>query len=386
MAARDPGYDAIVVGARCAGSPLAMLLARSGRRVLLVDRAHFPSDTMSTHFIQVSGVARLERWGLLDGLRATGCPPVRAGAIDFGGEPLEAETAVGELEGNFAPRRTVLDKLLVDAAVAAGAELREGVVVTGLLRDGERVTGIEGRDAAGRTFIERAGIVVGADGRHSTIASLVEAQPYLHVPTLGCGYYSYWSGVECDRAELFFRDTRFSVAFPTNDGLTTIAVGYPLDEWQDARRRPEEKLLETLDEMGTLGERVRAGRREAKLVGLRDAPNFLRTPYGPGWALAGDAGYHKDPIPAQGISDAFRDAELLARAIGDIHTERATEAGALAVYHEARDVFARPMFEATVKISSYTVAPVDRAQKFLELAMMQAEDMTGPAEVGTGAS
>ena len=369
-------YDAIVVGARCAGSPLAMLLARDGHRVLVVDRAMFPSDTISTHFIQISGVGRLARWGLLDELRATGCPAIEIGALDFGGEPLEAETHSGtSLPGSFAPRRTVLDKLLVDAARASGAEVREGAFVDSLLRDGDRVTGVEGRDEDGRSFRAGARVVVGADGRNSMVAREVGADAYDARPSVSWGYYGYWSGMDCDRAEIYLRERRFSVAFPTHDGLTTVAVGFPMEEFEDIRHDSEKKVLETLDEMGTLGERVRGGRREGRLVGLRENPNFLRTPSGPGWALVGDAGYHKDPTPAQGISDAFRDAELLAGTLNDVLSGNAAEHDAFGRYHAARDERAKPMLDATMKMSSFSVPPPDRGQAFIELLMMQLDDL-----------
>src|SRR5438093_9868178 len=156
-------YDAIVVGARCAGSPTAMLLARKGYRVLLLDKASFPSDTLSVHYIHQPGVARLKRWELLDRVVASNCPPVHRLVIDFGpfalaGAPPPAD---GVAEG-YAPRRTILDQILAEAAVAAGAELREHISVDEVLTDGERVVGIRGRAAGGATVTEKARVVIGA--------------------------------------------------------------------------------------------------------------------------------------------------------------------------------------------------------------------------------
>lgn len=126
-------FDAIVVGARCAGSPTAMLLARRGYRVLLLDRARFPSDTISTHWIWPPGVACLKRWGLLDRVVASNCPPIRSLGLDLGAFVLTGVLpAVEGVDEMYAPRRTVLDKLLLDAAAEAGAEVREGFAVTGL--------------------------------------------------------------------------------------------------------------------------------------------------------------------------------------------------------------------------------------------------------------
>ena len=369
-------YDAIVVGARCAGSPLAMLLARGGHRVLVVDRSTFPSDTISTHFIQISGVGRLARWGLLDELRRTDCPAIEIGVLDFGGEPLEAETHSGtSLPGSFAPRRTVLDKILVDGARAAGAEVREGTFVDKLIRDGDRVIGVHAHDEGGESFSATARVVVGADGRNSIVAREVDAETYVSHPSVSWGYYGYWSGVECTRAEIFLRPRRFSVAFPTNHGLTLVAVGFPMEEFQAVRQDSEKRFLDALDDMGTLGERVRAGTREERLVGLRENPNFMRTPFGPGWALVGDAGYHKDPTPAQGISDAFRDAELLAGALDEVLTGATPEHEALTRYHAARDDRAKPMLDATMRMSSFDVPPPERGQAFIELLMLQVDDL-----------
>src|SRR5690349_11462940 len=141
-------YDAIVVGARCAGSPTAMLLARKGYRVLLLDRASFPSDTLSVHYIHQPGVAALARWGLLETVIATGCPPVRQQRIDLGPFALVgAPSPADGIADAYAPRRTVLDTILIEAAAAAGAEVRQRFSVQEILMDGERVTGIRGRDA-----------------------------------------------------------------------------------------------------------------------------------------------------------------------------------------------------------------------------------------------
>src|SRR5712692_5140616 len=214
-------YDAIVVGARCAGSPTTMLLARKGYSVLLLDKASFPSDTMSTHFIHLPGVVRLKRWGLLERLVATGCPPIEGATLHFGevafSPPIPATLPPDVPPQTFCPRRTILDKLLVDAAVEAGAELRLGFSVTGLLADGERVTGVRGRHE-GRTVEEQARIVIGADGLHSKVAQLVMAPEYDTIPSLTFAYYSYWSGVPLDGSQLYFFDEVGMLAFPTHQG------------------------------------------------------------------------------------------------------------------------------------------------------------------------
>ena len=174
----NTAYDAIVVGARCAGSPTAMLLARKGYRVLVVDRATFPSDTVSSHVVHPMGAAALARWGLLDRLAATGCPPIHTYAFDFGPFTLSGSPATTEAQVAYCARRTVLDKLLVDAAAEAGAEIREGSTVEELLIEDGRVTGINVRSKGGETVRERARVVVGADGRHSRVAEAVRPDQY----------------------------------------------------------------------------------------------------------------------------------------------------------------------------------------------------------------
>jgi len=354
-------YDAIVVGARCAGSATAMLLARKGLRVLLVDRVTFPSDTLSTHFIHVSGVAALERWGVLGQVRASGCPPIQEMRLDFGPFVLQGRPpAAGATTEMFCCRRTVLDKILVDAAVASGVELREGVAAQELLRgDDGSVQGIRGMGADGE-LVAHAPLVVGADGRHSFVAKAVEAPAYEAVESLTCAFYSYWSGVDCDRASLYPRPGRAIASMPTNDGLTCIYVAAPRSEFHDFRADVEGQFKAAL-EMTELGERVAYGHREERFRGTADLPNFLRKPWGDGWALVGDAGCHKDPVPAQGITDAFRDAELLADAAAS-GLSTGLLADALAGYHAARDAVEVPRYRFALQLASMEPPDAEFAQ------------------------
>ncbi|MGH2718595.1 MAG: NAD(P)/FAD-dependent oxidoreductase [Actinomycetota bacterium] len=352
----EPSYDAIVVGARCAGSPTAMLLAQAGWRVLLVDRATFPSDTLSTHLIQPQGIAALQRWGLLDPVVATGCPPMPAVRYQFG--PVVIEGRPRPVAGNsltYAPRRTVLDKLLVDAACRAGAELWDSTVVEGLLWDGGAVTGVRLRRGEARAVEVHAPVVIGADGRNSLVAASVHAPAYDEQPAHAVAYYSYWAGLPTrGRVEMYpLRHHRrgWGVA-ETNDALTMVVVGWPVAEMVAHRHDFERTYLQALELVPTFAERVGGAERVTRIRGCT-TPNFFRRPFGPGWSLVGDAGYTKDPITAQGISDAFLDAERCALALVEWRSGGRDFAGALAAYQEDRDRRARPMYEFTQRIASW---------------------------------
>jgi len=345
-------YDVIVVGARCAGSPTAMLLARKGHRVLLIDKASFPSDTLSAHYIHQPGVAKLHRWGLLDKVVASGCPPVERQIFDVGPFALTGSPPPAEgIRVGYAPRRTILDKILLDAAVEAGVEVRENFSVEEIVSDGERVTGIRGRPQGGRLVQEEARITVGADGMHSKIAQMVSAPAYSEQPASACTYYTYWSNVPMPTVELYPRPDRMVVAAPTNDGLTMIIIYWPKTDFTKVRADIEGQYMQALDMVPSFAERVRAGSRAERFRGSAELSGFLRRPYGSGWALVGDAGYHKDPITAQGITDGFRDAELLADAIGDMFAGRSPIQDGLAGYEQKRNEAVMPMYQLTCDLA-----------------------------------
>jgi 2-polyprenyl-6-methoxyphenol hydroxylase-like FAD-dependent oxidoreductase len=335
-----------------------MLLARAGYRVLLLDRASFPSDSMSTHLIHPPGVASLERWGLLDELAATGCPAIRSYSFDFGPFKL-AGTPHGHdgVSMAYAPRRILLDNLLVEAAVRAGAELREGFTVEEVLIEDGRVTGIAGRSRDGTRSTELARVVVGADGVHSLIAEEVGASYYHDRPTLAACYLAYFSGVPTDGFEAFIRPQRGWAVIPTHDDLTVIGVEWPRHEFEANRTDVEGAYMQTLDLSPDFAARVRAGQRESRFIGTGYLPNYFRQSYGAGWALVGDAGYHKDPCTAMGISDAFRDAERLAAALDDALTGRQPFEHAMAAYQHGRDEKAMPMLEFTCQLASFEPPP-----------------------------
>jgi 2-polyprenyl-6-methoxyphenol hydroxylase-like FAD-dependent oxidoreductase len=355
LGAMTDNYDAIVIGARCAGSPTAMLLARRGHRVLLLDRATFPSDTMSTHLVHPPGVAALERWGLLERLEATGCPPVETYSFDVG--PLRIAGSPRPIDGiahACAPRRTVLDQLLVDAAVEAGAELREGFTVDEVLTGDGAVTGMRGHGVTAR-----ARVVIGADGIHSKVAKTVRPTEYHVRRSQSAIYYAYWSDLPVGGNEVTIlpEQRRGWGAAPTHDDLTVIPFGWPIEEFHANRGDIERHFFAAVDLVPEFAERVRAATRESRFIGTAETPGYFRTPYGPGWALVGDAGYHKNPITAMGINDAFRDAELVADALDDTFCGRRSYDDAMADYQQTRDREALPVYEFTDEFAQLRPPP-----------------------------
>ncbi len=355
-------YDAIVVGARCAGSPTAMLLARKGYRVLVIDRASFPSDTVSTHFIHAPGVAALQRWGLLDQVIESNCPPVDTYSFDFG--PITISGTPRPSDGiatAYAPRRTVLDKVLVDAAACAGAEVRERFTLDEVMVEEGTVVGIRGHGEDGGSVIERARVVIGADGRNSQVAKAVSSGEYNDKPMLMWAYYTYWSGLPIDSFSTTVRPDRGWAAFPTNDELTLLVVGWPNAESSAYKSDVEANYLKTLELAPAFAEQVRGAKREERFAGGA-VPNYFRKPYGPGWALVGDAGYNKDPITAQGISDAFHDAERCTDALDAAFTGERAYADVMADYHQTRDTNALAIYEFTTQLATLEPPPPEMQQ------------------------
>lgn len=358
-------YDVIVVGARCAGAPTAMLLARLGHRVLLVDRATFPSDTISTHLIHPPGLAALERWGLLDRVVGTGCPAIDIYAFDLGPFVIAGSPAGEGLDVSYAPRRTVLDKILVDAAAESGAEVREGFTVEEILFDGGTVTGIKGHGKDGRTATFQARIVVGADGLHSTVAKATAATAYAERPKINAYYYTYWAGLPMyGQFEAFDREDRAFAAWPTNDDLTMVISAWPMRDFETNRGDIEGNYHATLARAPAFAERVAKATQAERFVGMA-IPNYFRKPYGPGWILVGDAGYLKDPITAQGIQDAFRDAERCTRALDDVLAGRRPFDEAMRSCQEARDSEVMSMYEFTAEFATLEPPPPEMQELLL---------------------
>ena len=346
-------YDAIIVGSRIAGAATGMLLARNGFRVLIVDRTKLPSDTISTHIVWQHGVNRLIDWGLGESLRQLGAPAVDKMTVDFGAFSLTgALPAVGRAAYAYAPRRTKLDPMLLAAAGCAGAEVRDCFTVEEVVFDGDRVVGIRGRDRSGATVTEHARIVVGADGLYSTVARDVKPIEYNSKPPLACWYYSYWSGLARDRPCLYSRPHSTFGAIPTNDGLICLAVAWPQQRFLEIKTDIERQYLAALDAAPEFKEEVLSARREERFYGTGHVPNYYRKPYGQGWALVGDAGYHKDPVLAQGISDALRDSGLLAEALRDVFSGLAAWNTAMERYEMARNTAVKEIYEMNAAFAS----------------------------------
>jgi 2-polyprenyl-6-methoxyphenol hydroxylase-like FAD-dependent oxidoreductase len=366
-------YDAIVVGARCAGSPTAMLLARQGHRVLMVDRATFPSDTVSTQLLHPPAIAALRRWDVLDDVLASGCPPIDSYTFDFGPVTVTG-TAHAASDGgrtSYAPRRIVLDKVLVDGAVDAGVEMWEGFTVDEVVIEGDTVVGIRGRGASGEKTAARAKVVVGADGVNSRVAAAVDAEAYNCKPVLEWAAYSYWQGLPVNGMETIVRPDRGFAAMPTNDDLTLVLVGWPADEAAAYRSDVEGNFLATLELSPEFAERVHAGARVDRFHG-GGVPNVMRIPYGPGWVLVGDAGYSKDPITAQGMLDAFADAERIAAGLHGAFTGEITFQEAMSAAHAARDAHAMPIYEFTTSLATLHPPPPEMQQLLAAIGGNQA--------------
>jgi 2-polyprenyl-6-methoxyphenol hydroxylase-like FAD-dependent oxidoreductase len=359
-------YDAIIVGARCAGAPTAMLLARRGFKVLLVDKVTFPSDTISTHILWPRGAEILRRWGLLQRLAGTGLPPIcRWMTFDVG--PFALRGTIPDANdgmGGFCPRRTVLDSLLVDAAAESGADIREGFSVDGLLMANDTVVGIRGHGKGGRPVEERARVVIGADGVNSLVARAVRAPEYDTRPVAACAYYSYFSGVRQDDLELYVRDHYAFGGAPTNGGLHLVMVNWPTSDFTTVRGDVDGHVWRALSGAPDFATRVRAGRREEKWYGTAGVPGYFRKPYGDRWALVGDASYNRDPITAQGISDAFIDADMLAEALGTWLSGEGTFDELMSAHESARNERVRPMYEFTTHLAALEPPPPEMRALF----------------------
>ena len=343
-------YDVVIAGGRVAGAATALLLARQGLRVLVVDPVPPQRDALSTHALMRAGVVQLHRWGLLDRIRAAGTPKIRTTVFHYGNDaitiPIKASDGV---DGLYAPRRRVLDPVLAEAAAEAGAQMAYGFAVADLVRDGEgRVIAAVVEGPGGRRSVA-AELVVGADGVRSRVARLVDA-PIEHRGRHCCAtIYGYWPSPYPESYHWYFADGGSAGLIDTNDGFGCLFAALPADDFARESRHGLDRLHRRIvarvapDLMPT----VDAGPPAGRLRAFPGIPGFMRRSAGPGWALVGDAGYFKDPATAHGITDALRDAELLAEAVVS------PAAGALPVYQERRDAVARGLHDVTDRIASF---------------------------------
>jgi flavin-dependent dehydrogenase len=361
-------HDAVIVGARAAGAATALLLARLGHDVVLLDRAVFPADTMSTHQIARTGVVQLHRWGLLAAVLDSGAPAIRQ--VTFTTDDVSVVRTIKDKAGVdllVAPRRYILDTLVAEAAERAGAGVRYGVTVSGVRRDDSgRITGVFGVGPDGDAVAFDARFVIGADGLRSRVARSVGANTIEDRGDSGAVQYAYYHGLDWNGIELIVADRALTGVFPTHDGEACIWVCRPSADAHQARRAatsPEEAFTTTLAHTAPdLSARLRSARRTSAVIGMLRTPNLIRQAHGPGWALVGDAGYHRDAVTGHGISDAYRDAELLADAVDQALRGETDEAIALASYQQQRDTALREIFDLTCALASYPPVP-----EFVEL-------------------
>lgn len=353
-------HDVIVVGGRCAGAATAMLLAAQGLGVLVLDRAALPSDCLSTHAIARGGVVQLARWGLLDAVIASGAPEIRTVSFHLG-DGAVVERTVKDAAGVdvlLAPRRYVLDDILVSAAIDAGARFETEVSVNGVLTDeAGRVTGVTTRDRDGSVRERRSSFVVGADGVHSRIARAVGAGMVDERPSEGATHYAYVAGLDADGFEFHVGPDAFAGVFPTHDGECNVWVCCPADDagiGADDRTGDFTALLQRV--APSLANRVGRARVTSPVRGAVRLPNHVRAASGSAWALVGDAGYHRDPITGHGITDAFRDADLLARRMGPALRGEVGEGEAMAAYAHERYRALSPIFDVTCRLAAYPPA------------------------------
>jgi flavin-dependent dehydrogenase len=379
-------HDVVIVGARVAGAATGLLLARLGYDVVVVDRAVLPSDTISTHSISRSGVVQLHRWGLLRKVLDSGAPAIQQ--VTFHGpdgattRSIKQRSGVGYL---VAPRRQALDTIVATAARQAGADLRLGLTVTAVRHSEGRVVGVSGYDIEGTPVEIAARYVVGADGLRSQVARSVNARLTEAHHANGATQYAYYAGPAWEGIEFFVAERSLAGVFPTNGGEACIWVCSPTADAKAIRQQSgsrEAAFAEYLRRSAPqLAERLHGARRTSPVSGMLRMPNQLREAVGPGWALVGDAGYHRDAVTGHGISDAFRDAELLATAL-----DRALRGDQTAMvgYHRRRDAALREMFDLTRALAAYPPLPM-----FVELhkrvsAVIEKEAATLAARPGPG--
>jgi 2-polyprenyl-6-methoxyphenol hydroxylase-like FAD-dependent oxidoreductase len=350
-------YDVVVVGARVAGASTAMLLARAGLKVALLDRGDYGTDTLSTHALMRAGVLQLSRWGVLDEVAAAGTPPVDKTLFHYGdGDMVQVSIRSSRgVDALYAPRRYVIDRVLVDAAAAAGVDVYHGVTVTEVLQSDGRVTGVRGTSRTGAPLTVHARMCVGADGIRSVVAQQVGARVEQQAAARAAVLYRYHADFCIAGYEWAYGDGAAAGMIPTNDGLACVFVSTTPERMRTLRAEGTERAFAEIFAVAAPDQvsRLRLSTPTGRTFGWAGVPGFVRRSWGPGWALVGDAGYFKDPITAHGMTDAMRDAELLANAVVEAASGARPEPQALAAYQRQRDALSTRLFAATEAIAAY---------------------------------
>lgn len=382
MTAATNHYDVIVIGARCAGAATARLLAAAGHDVLLLDRLSVANDPLSTHGIARGGVVQLARWGLLQEVLDSGAPPIRE--VSFTLNDVETTRRVKNRAGVdlfVAPRRFLLDTLLVHHARIAGATVQMGLVVTALVRDDHgRICGVIGRRADGQHVKLTARHVIGADGLRSTVARHTGASVLYGFESDVALFYAYVDGVDWRGFEFYVSAGAFAGVFPTHDGQACVWLTRPtplMAEVTRAGKRRQQVFVAALDRVAPgLVARVGAGRIVSSMRGWIAPANYVKLAAGNGWSLVGDAGYYRDPITGHGITDAFRDAELLARAVDTALREPHLERAVLGDYASTRNAALFETLELTRKLATFP-----EPSHFVELQVQLSEALDREAQM-----
>ena len=363
------GFDVVVVGGRVAGASTALLLARAGVRVALVERARAGTDTLSTHGLMRAGVLQLSRWGVLGQVVAAGTPAIGSTVFHYadGTNVRVSIRPSAGVDALYAPRRHLLDRLLVEAAQEAGAEVLHETTVTALARDENgRVSGVHAVGPSGRLLELPASTTVGADGIRSAVAGFVQAPVVRQSRSCSAVLYRYVTGLSSDGYEWAYGTGAAAGLIPTNDEQTCVFVSTTPQQMRALRRTGTEHSFSTLLARAApaLLDRVAGATPVGRLHGWAGVPGYVRRSWGPGWALVGDAGYYRDPITTHGITDALRDAELLAGEIVESKAGVLPEPVALARYQATRDRLSGALSAATEEVAAYDW-DVERAQTLL---------------------
>ena len=350
-------YDVAIVGGRVAGASTALLLARAGLRVAVVERARVGSDAVSTHALMRAGVLQLSRWGVLPEVVAAGTPAIRSTVFHYadGGSTHVSLRSSPGVDALYAPRRHLLDRVLIEAAAASGADVHHETPVVGLLRgDDGRVLGVRVPGDSGREVPIRAGLTIGADGIGSLVAREVGAELVSRGRGASAILYRYVAEVPSEGYVWGYGDGAAAGLIPTNAGETCVFVATTPERMRPLRHRGAEAAFGSLLDAvpAAMSEVVRAGGAAGRMHGWRGVPGYVRRSFGPGWALVGDAGYFKDPITTHGLTDALRDSELLSDAVladgvGD------SSGFAMAQYQDTRDRLSRALVEVTESVCRY---------------------------------